>query len=151
MRDLSASEHGVTPVAIDTVYAFLEQVERYPQWYPNGVKQAVVRDRDTDGGITKAFVVLALNEGPIRRDFEMEMSVKRVPGRSIVLSRLPKSSGDKEQLAVSWALSSNASGGTDLTASFNATLSIPGFLPLGGIDKAIPRGFLAAALAALRS
>jgi uncharacterized protein YndB with AHSA1/START domain len=144
MKDLHASVSGVARTSVSEVYAFLTDIDAYPTWYPDGVKQASVRSED------RAHCVLALNQGPIQRDFEMDMAIERVAETSITLRRLPKSADDKEQLSVTWLLAPDVGdGGTSVTAEFAATLSIPGWLPLGGIEKAIPQGFLDAALASL--
>ena len=146
MKDLSASVSGVARRPQTEVFAFLADFAAYPSWYPEGVKRATLID---DG---RGHTVLALNQGPIQRDFEMEMAIVRVPESEITLRRLPKSSGDKEQLAVRWLLAPDVGdGATAVTAEFSATLSIPGWLPLGGIEKAIPQGFLDAALARLNA
>jgi hypothetical protein len=143
MKDLNAAVSGVANRPLSEVYAFLSDFPGYPTWYPAGVKRAELRTPE------KGYCVLALNQGPIQRDFEMEMAIERVADSSVALRRLPKSPGDKEQLAVTWRLSAAGEGRTNVTAEFKATLSIPGWLPLGGVDKAIPKGFLDAALASL--
>ena len=80
----------------------------------------------------------------------MEMAIERTPEREVTLRRLPKRPDDKEQLAVTWRLAPDSGGdATDITAEFSATLSIPGWLPLGGVERAVPQGFLDAALARL--
>ncbi|HET9074718.1 MAG TPA: SRPBCC family protein [Solirubrobacteraceae bacterium] len=146
MKDLSASVSGVALRRPSEVYAFLADFSGYPSWYPDGVKRAVLLDD------SRGHTVLALNQGPIQRDFEMDMAIERVPETEITLRRLPKSPGDKEQLAVRWRLAPDVGDGrTAVTAQFTATLSIPGWLPLGGIEKAIPQGFLDAALARLNA
>ncbi len=144
MKDLSASVSGVANRPQADVYAFLSDFANYSSWYPSGVKESSALSDDT------GHAVLALNQGPIQRDFAMDMEIERVPESSITLRRLPKRPDDKEQLAVTWRLAPDVGdAGTSVTAEFKATLSIPGFLPLGGLEKAIPQGFLDAALAAL--
>ncbi|MBO0767774.1 MAG: hypothetical protein J2O48_03725 [Solirubrobacterales bacterium] len=144
MRDIDAAVSGHTAAAPERVLALVNDVEAYPSWYAEGVKRAEVRERDSEGNATKVFTVLALREGPIQRDFDMEMSVNRGEGW-IKLSRLPKSLDDEEQFAVKFSVSP----GTELGVSFNARLSIPAWLPLGNLPQLIPRGFLDAALAKL--
>jgi hypothetical protein len=144
MKDLHASVSGVARQPVSDVYAFLADFDGYSSWYPAGVKTSELRTED------KGYCVLALNQGPIQRDFEMEMAIEKQPESSIRLRRLPKRPDDKEQLAVTWLLAPDVGdAGTAVTAEFSATLSIPGWLPLGGIEKAIPQGFLDAALAEL--
>jgi hypothetical protein len=144
MKDLNASVSGVANRPQSEVYAFLADFAAYSTWYPQGVKRSELRSED------KGYAVLALNQGPIQRDFEMEMGIEKVPETSVTLRRLAKRPDDKEKLAVTWLLAPDVGdAATTITAEFKATLSIPGFLPLGGVEKAVPRGFLDAALAAL--
>ncbi len=146
MKDLNASVSGVAQRSQAEVYAFLADFANYPSWYPTGVKQASLLSED------RGHAILALNQGPIQRDFEMDMAIERQPETSITLRREPKAPGDKEQLAVTWLLAPDVGeAGTSVTAEFSAKLSIPAFLPLGGLEKAIPQGFLDAALAALNA
>jgi hypothetical protein len=141
MRDLHASVSGHTSATPESAAALLGDVEAYPSWYPAGIKQVDVLERDGEGRPSKIFTVLALNEGPIKRDFAMDMAVTHEPD-AVTLSRLPRREGDEEALRVTFRVAP----GTEITAEFNASLSIPGWLPLGGIEKAIPQGFLDAAL-----
>ena len=145
MKDLNASVSGVAKAPVSEVFAFLSDVVAYPSWYPDGVKEASLIDEG------RCRAVLSVNQGPIQREFKMHMAIERVPESSITLRRLAKTADDQEQLAVTWRLAPDAGDGgrTALTAQFAATLSIPRFLPLGGIEKAIPQGFLDAALASL--
>jgi hypothetical protein len=144
MKALKSSVSGVAERPVSEVYAFLSDFAAYPSWYPAGIKSASMLAAGT------GHCILALNQGPIQRDFEMDMAIELVPETSVTLRRLPKQAGDKQQLVVTWRLAPDVGeAGTALTAEFAANLDIPGWLPLGGIEKAIPQGFLDAALAAL--
>jgi hypothetical protein len=146
MKDLHASVSGVANRSQAEVYAFLADFDGYSTWYPEGVKVSELKSEDS------GHAVLALNQGPIQRDFEMDMAIERVPETSVTLRRQPKRPDDKEQLSVTWLLAPDVGdAGTSVTAEFTAKLSIPGFLPLGGLEKAIPQGFLDAALAKLNA
>ena len=65
MKDLHASVSGVAHQPVADVYAFLADFNGYPSWYPSGVKSAEMTGEDT------GHTVLALNQGPIQRDFEI--------------------------------------------------------------------------------
>jgi hypothetical protein len=146
MKDLNASVSGVATKPQSEVYAFLADFAQYPTWYPAGVKSASMTSDD------RGHAVLAVDQGPIQRDFDMDMAIETTPVSSVVLRRLPSGSRDKQQLAVTWLLAPDVgAAGTSVTAQFAATLNIPAFLPLGGLEKAIPQGFLDAALAALNA
>jgi hypothetical protein len=141
MKDLKASVHGVAKQPVSEVYAFLADFAGYPSWYPEGVKQAVMTGEDT------GHTTLSLNQGPIQKDFEIDMAIEKTPETEITLRRLPKKPGDPQQLIVTWRLAPDVGdAGTAITTDFSATLDIPKWLPLGGVEKAIPQGFLDAAL-----
>ena len=84
MKDLNASVSGVANRPQADVYAFLADFANYPAWYPTGVKEASLISDD------KGHAILALNQGPIQRDFEMDMAIERQPDTSVTLRREPK-------------------------------------------------------------
>jgi hypothetical protein len=146
MKDLNASVSGVARQPVSQVYAFLADFANYPSWYPTGIKSAAMIGADT------GHCILALNQGPIQKDFEMDMAVELTPESAITLRRQPSRPGDPQKLAVTWRLAPDVGdAGTALTAEFAATLDIPSWLPLGGVEKAVPQGFLDAALASLNA
>ena len=63
------------------------------------------------------------------------------------LSRIPHRPGDNERLSVAWALSGGDR--TTIDVAMHANLSIPGFVPVGGLAESVAQGFLDAALAEL--
>jgi ribosome-associated toxin RatA of RatAB toxin-antitoxin module len=150
MKHLAATATRQVKASIEQAYALLSDVDGYPRWYPTGVPSAVTTKRDADGGPTEARATLAVATGPIKRDFDVNMSVKREPQRLVELRRLPKSAGDREQLLVRWRLAPSA-GGTTLTVELDAELSVPAFLPVGSVGDGIAGGFADAAARALAS
>ena len=62
--------------------ALLAAVDRYPSWHPDVVKDVEVLERDDQGRPTKARTKLHVQHGPITRDFDLTMEVKRRSGRA---------------------------------------------------------------------
>lgn len=90
---------------------------------------------------------LHVAHGLLVRDFHLNVAVLTQPPDSVSLSRIPHDSRDKEELSVAWQLSRGEQ--TRLEVRASANLSIPGFLPVGGIAESLAQGFLDAALEAL--
>jgi ribosome-associated toxin RatA of RatAB toxin-antitoxin module len=150
MKDLSATATGTAQAPIERVFERLSDIECYPDWYPSGVKHAEVLERGPDGEIVKVKTTLAVAQGPIQRDFKLHMAVSMDPPRTIDLRRLPKSSDDHEQMRVIWRLAEDSPERTRITVDLSAALSIPRFMPVGGIADSLAQGFLRAAVDAVR-
>jgi hypothetical protein len=149
MKDLAATATGTTPTPIEECYALLSDFERYPDWFPDGIKAAEILEQGPDGEPVKIKTTLHVAHGPIVRDFKVHMAVTGRRPELIELRRLPKEpSGDHEEILVSWRLS-DQDGGTEIEAGLRASLDIPRFLPIGGLADSMARGFLDAALAQL--
>ncbi len=147
MRDLSAIAEGQTPTPIDRCFERLADVEAYPSWYPSGVRSAELLERGDDGAVTKVKATLVLAHGPIQRDFKLHLAIVLERPRLIELRRLPKEPGDPEQVTITWRLAELAAERTQLAVELAARLSLPRFLPLGGVADHIAHGFLGAAIA----
>ena len=63
MKQLSATATGVAATSIERCYEHLLDVERYPQWYPDGAKKVEVLARDGDGVASQVDAVLAAVAG----------------------------------------------------------------------------------------
>lgn len=149
MKQLDSSVAGTTPASIEDCYATLSDFESYPRWFPGNVPAAEVLERDpATNEPTRIKTTLHVAQGPFVRDFKVHMAVTLDPPRLIELRRLPKEPSDHEEMVVTWRLRP-ANGGTEVEASLDAKLSIPAFLPVGGIADTMARGFLDAALAQL--
>ncbi len=145
MKDLKATAQGETAAPIETCFERLADVERYPSWHPNGVKLAEPLERGPDGQPTKLKAKLAIPS--LRRDFTLHMAVTLDRPRLVEMRRLPKQADDPELVVIRWLLDERGSDRTHLTVALEATLDLPGFLPVGGIGDGIARGFLDAAVA----
>jgi hypothetical protein len=149
MREITASATGVTPAEIDRCFAHLADVERYPVWYPTGVKRVEVLDRDEDGRPTEVDTILSVSEGPLRKDFEMILGVRLHDPVMVDLRQVPGENSNRDSMGVMWSLAAAGRDGTEITVDLTAHLDLPPFLPVGAIADKVAKGFLAAALQSL--
>ena len=124
-------------------------VDRYPSWYPDVVKEVEVLERDDQGRPTKAHTKLHVQHGPITRDFDLTMAVEVDPAGTVKLSRIPHHGSDGEKFEVAWGVSGASP--TRIAVDLAANLDVPRFLPLGGIGDSIAQGFVSAATRELSS
>jgi hypothetical protein len=147
MREIAATAQGETPTPIERCFEQLADIEGYPSWYPSGVKRAEQLERGPGGELTKVQATLALNQGPIQRDFTLDFAVTLERPRLVELQRVPHlHSSSGTTMVIAWRLRELAAELTEVVVDFNAQLDIPRFLPLGGIADSIAGGFLGAAL-----
>ena len=144
MKDLAASASGRTAASTDAAYALLSDFESYPVWFPEGVKEIEVTERDADGHPSRLNTTLQTTSGPIQREFRLHMGVTLRPPELVELHRVPHEDRDSEAMTVSWHLTSGPQ--TLVEVRMNARLSVPGFLPVGGLVQGMADRFLQAAL-----
>ena len=151
MKELSATASDVAPAPIERCFELVADIERYPDWYPAGVKRVEVLERGADGRPTLVAALLSLGEGPIRKDFDLHLAVVTTApsARGVELTRIKENAADGERLVVAWTLAENGAAGTQLTVELRAALDLPPFLPVGAIAQSVANGFLAAATARL--
>ena len=149
MKELSAKASDIAPSPIERCFTLLADVERYPDWYPAGVKRVEVLERDPDGLPSLVAALLSLGDGPIRKDFDLRLAVTTTSPREVELTRVKQNAADGQDMVVSWALAEDGAAGTQLTVELQAALNLPPFLPVGAIAQSVADGFLAAALAKL--
>jgi Polyketide cyclase / dehydrase and lipid transport len=149
VKELTGRAQGTTPAPYETCLSLLGAVDRYPDWYPEVVKSVDVLERDDQGQPSKVQAKLHVQHGPITRDFDLTMEVKRYPPGAVRLGRIPHHGSDGEKFEVNWFVS-NASP-TPISLGLAANLDVPRFLPLGGIGDAMAAGFVSAATRELGS
>ncbi|HWF52638.1 MAG TPA: SRPBCC family protein [Solirubrobacteraceae bacterium] len=147
MKDLRGSASGVTAAPVDECVRFFLAVDRYPAWYPEVVRTVEVRERDAEGEPVRARAVLHVTAGPIVKDFDLVLAVALADPRTVELTRVPNHSGDDERFDVTWRLEEGAR--TTIRLEVEASLSVPRFLPVGGIGDGMATGFVVAAIRAL--
>jgi len=149
MKELTGSASATTPASPERAMALLEDIDRYPTWHPDVVKEAEVLERDAEGHPTKARCKLHVERGPLTRDFNLIMSVAVDPAGTIKLSRTPHESSDAERFDVTWRVDGEPS--TRIRVDLAANLNVPRMVPLGGVGDALAQGLVSAATRELAS
>lgn len=149
MKELITTATGVSRKPIEHCYAHLLDVERYPQWYPDGVKSVSVLERGADGAPTKVEAVLAAVAGPLRKQFDVRLAVEPERPTVIALARVADDRGDHELLTITWLLRDLGDQGTEVNVELGARLDVPLFLPIDPVAREVANGFLQAALQSL--
>ena len=149
MKQLSATATDVAASPIERCYEHLLDVERYPQWYPEGAKRVEVVERDPEGVATEVDAQLAAVAGPLRKEFQVRLAVRRERPTRIALERVADDRGDHEVLTVAWALRALGDAQTEITVELGAALDVPMFLPIDPVAREVANGFLQAALKSL--
>ena len=144
-----ASASGTAEVPIRDCFAKLREVDRYPDWYPDGAKSVTVRERDPEGWPSQVDAVLAAVAGPLRKNFDVRLAVETIEPTAIDLVRIPDDRGDHEALTIGWKLRELGAERTEITVEMTAHLDLPPFLPIDPIAREAANGFLQAALAAV--
>jgi hypothetical protein len=149
VKELTGSASAATGATPEQCMALLEDIDRYPDWHPEVVKEAEVLERDAQGHPTKAHCKLHVERGPMTRDFDLVMAVSVDPAGTIKLSRIPHEPSDEERFDVTWRVEGGPS--TRIRLDLLADLNVPRFIPLGGVGDALAQGLVSAASRALAS
>jgi ribosome-associated toxin RatA of RatAB toxin-antitoxin module len=144
MKELRGAASATAEAPIERCFELLRAVDAYPSWYPEVVKSVQVVERDAEGAPARVQTTLHLAQGPLARDFELLMSVTAQRPGMVELTRIPEEPGDDERFEVRWRLSAQSS--TRIELELRADLSVPRFVPLGGIGDSVAQGFVAAAV-----
>ena len=147
MKDLHATASATVAASPEQITALLADVEGYPRWYPDLIRDAETVERCADGTPTRARATIHLALGPLVRDFAMELAVTVVPGQSVTLTRVPHEPSDPERFEVSWRVQPGAS--AQLLLELAANVDVPRLLPVGTLGEQLAQGFVDAASRAL--
>jgi hypothetical protein len=147
MKELRGSATGVTTAPVDECVRFFRAVDRYPTWHPEVVRKVEVLERDAEAEPTRARAVLHVAVGPLVKDFNLVLAVAVADPRTVKLTRVPNHPGDDERFDVTWRLEDGPR--TTIRLEVVASLSVPRFLPVGGIGDGLAQGFVSAATKAL--
>jgi hypothetical protein len=148
MKDLRGEASGITAASLADTMQLLQTAEDYPKWFPTGVKEVTVLDRDDHGRATRVQAKLVASVGPITREFDPVLSVDVTPPGTVTLTRIPRGPSDAERFQVNWNCD-EVTAGTKIELVLLASLSVPRFVPMTGVGEALGRGFLDAAVKAL--
>ena len=148
MAQLRGTATDVVNAPLTECFAFVQAVDRYPNWHPDVVREVEVLERDADGRPSRVRTKLHVARGPLVKDFDLVMAVIAEPPGSLKLARVADQPSD-QTFDVAWRLSE--AGSTRLSLDLSANLNVPRFLPLGGIGDSMAAGFVQAAKDALTS
>jgi ribosome-associated toxin RatA of RatAB toxin-antitoxin module len=147
VKELSGDASAAVSASPDQCLALLAAVDRYPSWYPDVVRAVEVLERDRSGRPSRVRAKLHLAQGPLSKDFDLLMAVTVQPPSTVKLSRVRIDASDQEQFDVIWHVDAPAH--AQIRLELRANLSVPRFLPLGGIGDGVADGFVRAAARAL--
>ncbi len=147
MKRLHGSADATAKASLQDCLSLISAVERYPQWHSDVVREVLLLDGDEPE--TRAEVTLHVAHGPIVRDFDLLMAVTHESPASMTLTRIARTSDDREEFQVRWQLRPLGPAQTELNLELDASLAVPRLLPLGGIGDAFAASFVRAAVNAL--
>jgi hypothetical protein len=150
MKELTGSASATTGATREQALALLEDIDRYPTWHPDVIKEAEVLERDAQGRPTKARCKLHVERGPLTRDFNLLMAVAVDPSGTVKLTRIPHEASDPERFDVTWRVT-GGNPSTRIALDLAANLSVPRMVPLGGLGDGLAQGMVNAATRALAS
>jgi ribosome-associated toxin RatA of RatAB toxin-antitoxin module len=146
VRDLHGTASAVVSAPLERCVALLAAIDAYPDWYPDGVREVEVLERDAGGQPTRVRTVLHVQVAGFDRDFNLTMSVEADPEGRIALSKIKADSSDPP-FDVTWRVSDDE--GTRIELDLDTALPVPRLMPLGGVGDSIARSFVSAASEAL--
>jgi Polyketide cyclase / dehydrase and lipid transport len=149
VKELTGSGSGTTSASPADCMALLEDIDRYPTWAPDIVKEAEVLERDAAGHPVKARTKLHVERGPLTRDFNLVFDVSVDQAGTIALRRIPHQPTDQERFDVTWRVDGGES--TRIALDLAANLDVPRFIPLGDVGDAMAQQLVSAATRALQS
>lgn len=149
MKELRGNASDEVAASPGDCLALLHDIERYPSWYPDVVRQVTIVRPAGDAAPIAARTTVHLGIGPIQRDFNLLMEVSSEAGRIIRLARVKDGSSDAEELSATWRIDDGTPGRTRLAIEVSARLEVPRLLPLHGLGDAVARDFVSAAARAL--
>ncbi len=148
MKELAGSGSATTSASPADCMTLLEDIDRYPTWAPDIVKEAQVLERDAGGHPVKAHTKLHVERGPLTHDFNLVLEVKVDPAGRIELRRIPHEPTDREHFEVTWRVDGGQS--TRIALDLAANLHVPRFIPLGDVGDALAQQLVSAATRALQ-
>ncbi len=149
MKHLHGNAEATVGVEIDECLAFLAALEAYPSWYPDVVRQVEVLETGKGGIPLKAETKLHLSWGPVSRDLDLLLAVQVQRPGLVQLSHVSRGTSSGASFDATWRLEDGD--GTQLGLELDATMPVPGLVPLGGVGDAFAEGFMEAAVRGLES
>jgi ribosome-associated toxin RatA of RatAB toxin-antitoxin module len=143
VKELTGTAKAAVAAPPEQCLALLAAVDDYPRWHPDVVKAVEVIERDPAGQPSRVRAKLHLSQGPLSKDFDLLMAVTVHPPSTVSLARVPNEPSDEERFEVTWHVDAPAH--AQIRLDLRANLSVPRFLPLGGIGDGVADGFVTAA------
>ena len=143
MKQLEGRAQTEVEAGVEECLALLRAVDRYPQWYPERIREVAVVERGREGfpGVVRA--TLRVEIGPFAQDVHVLLRTV-ADDEGVTLMRVAHEPEDPEELEVRWRVSPGR-----LSVELVARLEVPRLLPVGGVGESIARGFVQAAARAL--
>lgn len=139
MKDLRGRASTSVTATPKECIAVLAAVDRYPDWYPEVIRDVEVLERHQDGVPRRARTTVHLTLGPLAHDFHFEVTVE-VKLAAVTLHRVQDDAADEHRLEIHWRAEPG-----ELGVELGPRIDVPRFLPLGGAGDSVAQGFVAAA------
>jgi hypothetical protein len=149
MKHLHGTAEATVSVAIEECLGFLAALEAYPSWYPDVVREVKVLETGRDGLPLRAETKLHLSWGPVSKDLDLLLAVRVQRPGLVELSHVSRGPSSGASFDATWRLEDRT--GTQLELELDATMPVPGLVPLGGAGDAFAEGFMQAAVGGLES
>jgi ribosome-associated toxin RatA of RatAB toxin-antitoxin module len=146
VKELHGSASGEAAASPERCLDLFSDVESYPRWYPDVVRNVEVVSRNARGHPSRVRATLHVAVRPLSRDLALTLDVTCGP-RTVRLVRVPHERSDQERFSVTWSVAP-AGTGSRIDLALDAALDIPRLVPLpGGIGDTLAQGFVGAAVA----
>ena len=149
MKRLHGNARASVGVGIDECLGFLAALDAYPSWYPDVVREVEVVETGEGGLPLRAETKLHLSWGPVSRDLDLLLAVRVQRPGLVQLSHVTRGQSTGASFEATWRLEDRAE--THLELELDATMPVPGLVPLGGVGDAFADGFMEAAVRGLES
>ena len=149
MKHLHGDAQATVDARVEHCLEFLAALDAYPSWYPDVVREVEVVETGKGGVPLRAETKLHLSWGPVSRDLDLLLAVRVQRPGLVQLSHVPRGPSSGASFDATWRLEDHA--GTQLALELDATMPVPGLVPLGGVGDAFATGFMEAAVRGLES
>jgi len=151
MKELHGEAAATVPAPPDRCMALLSDIEGYPRWHPEVVRQVRVLERADTSAAQRARVDLSVPGVPLVGEVSMTLRLSVSSHQVVELTRVSHGAGDHEQFTVRWQVEPLPDGAeaSAISVRLDANLSVPRLVPLGGIGDRLATGFVDAAVRAL--
>jgi hypothetical protein len=142
MKELHGTASGVVSASLESCVGLLAAIDAYPDWYPDGVREVEVLERDARDQPTRVRTVLHVAVAGFDRDFNLTMAVEVDPEGRVALTKIKADSSDPP-FDVIWRVSEREA--TLIELDLHTELPLPRLMPLGGAGDSIAKSFVSAA------